>query len=256
MGQLYTLLLTTPIINGLLLFYVVFSKIGIPGAFGFAIITLTAAIRFLLNPIYTQQMHLSKKMEEIKPHLDTLSKKHKNDKQKLQEEQMKLYKEKGINPASGCLFALIQIPVFIGLYQVLNMFLMKGGIDKVAAQVNKMVYFPFLQITHIDLWFWGYNLLASPSQFQKLGYHYLLIPVITGALQYVQAKYTLPQMAKKQEGDTKKKEEDLSSIMSSQMKFMFPVMIGYLSFTFPVGLSLYWNMFSILSVIQYLGRRS
>lgn len=197
---------------------------------------------------------MARTMAKIKPQLDHLSKKHKDDKRKLQEEQMKLYKEMGVNPASGCLFALVQLPIFIALYNVLSLFFINGGISKLVGQVNKIVYFEFLKITSIDPMFFGFNLSIAPSHFQKYGWYYLIIPALTAFLQYMQVKVATPKVDspdKTAEVVLKKKEgSDMQSMMNTQMKYIFPVMIGWFSYTLPIGLSLYWNIFSLFSIIQ------
>lgn len=254
MGELFTVVFKNPTINLLLFFYQIFLKVGIPGAFGFAIIGLTATIRGVLNPFFAQQIALSKKMSEIKPHLEKLSEKHKNDKKKLQEEQMKLYREMGINPAAGCLFALVQMPVFIALYQVLYGFFENGKKQAdIVAAVNQVVYTPALKISKIDPQFFSLNLAVAPSHFGQYGVHYLVIPIVTAVLQYYQiALSTPPAPVQKPDDKAKgKKEDDMQMMMSKQMKFMFPIMIGYFSYTLPVGLSLYWNIFSLFSIWQY-----
>jgi YidC/Oxa1 family membrane protein insertase len=209
---------------------------------------------------------MAKKMEELKPHLDRLSKKHKDDKKRLQEEQLKLYKQMGINPAAGCLFAIIQMPIFIALYNVLSIFLLNGGVSKtkIVDQINKIVYIGLLKITSINPWFFGFNLGVAPAHYHKFGTHYLIIPVITAFLQYLQITLSTPKASsaktaikiteKKSEG--KEDSEDMQKIMSTQMKFMFPLMIGWFSYSLPIGLSLYWNIFSIFSIIQYKKIRS
>lgn len=256
MGELYTIVFKNPTINLLLFFYQLFLLIRLPGAFGFAIIALTISIRLLLHPFFRQQMELTDKMSRVKPHLDKLAEKHKNDKKKLQEEQLKLYKEMGINPASGCIFAIIQMPVFIALYQVLFGFFDKQkNIAQVIDGINKLVYFPFLKIHSIDPSFFGFNLAIPPAQYQKYGWYYIAIPVITAILQYFQASQATPKRADKEQPQNKKDKkddsEDMQKIMSTQMKFMFPLMIGWFSYSLPVGLSLYWNIFSIFSIMQY-----
>jgi len=105
-----------PILNILVALYKLLSLVKIPGSFGFSIIGLTVLIRLLLHPFFKQQMETAKKMQELKPHIDKLSKKHSKDPKKLQQEQLKLYQQAGINPASGCVFMIIQIPVFFALY--------------------------------------------------------------------------------------------------------------------------------------------
>lgn len=257
--NIFDLLLIYPTINILLGFYKLFLTIKFPFAFGFSIVGLTVFIRLLLHPFFHKQTHMTKKMEALKPHLDALSHKHKDDKKKLQEEQLKLYKEHGINPASGCLYALLQMPIIIALYNVLSMFLTNGNIATIATKVNKIVYFDFLKITGtIDPWFFGFNLGVTPAQWSKFGWWYLLIPFVTGALQYLQAasisrkKENQTAVVKKDDKKDGKKNdsEDMQKVMSTQMKIMFPLMIGWFSYSLPVGLSLYWNIFSIFTLIQ------
>lgn len=253
-----------PILNVLVLLYKGFLFLRLPGAFGFAIIALTVLVRIVLHPFFKQQLEMSKKMQEMKPHLDRLSEQHKNDKTRLQQEQMKLYQQAGINPASGCLFMIIQIPVFIGLYNTLSLFLLNGHGAAVISKINSVLYSPLLKIVSIDPWFFGFNLAVTPAKGGQ--WYYYLIPVLTGVLQYLQVQVSMPQS--KQEParlDTnnndrtsqinqKDKKDDSGSFqkaMNTQMKFIFPLMIGWFSYTLPVGLSLYWNIFSLFSIMQY-----
>jgi len=274
-------LIVQPILNALLVFYKGFQSAGVPYAFGFSIISLTVSIRLLFNPFFKKQVETQHKMAAIKPKLDELGKKHKEDKTRLQQAQMDLYKEHGINPAGGCLFALIQIPVFIGLYQTLNQFVSASTTAQALSHINKLVYTPFLAVTKLDPQFFIYNLSLSPSSHKVFEFSlakgivffpqnasyipYLIIPFVTGLLQYLQARYTMMGSASQQtttpdtaksskDGDKKKSEpsmsDDFQSAMNTQMKYMFPVMIGYFSYTLPLGLSLYWNIFSIFAILQ------
>ncbi|MFO0703101.1 MAG: YidC/Oxa1 family membrane protein insertase [Patescibacteria group bacterium] len=287
---MFDTIIIQPILNALVAIYKGLNIISVPYSFGFAIITLTALIRGALHPFFKQQIDSQKKMNELKPKLAELETKFKDDKSRLQQAQLDLYKEHGINPASGCLFAIVQIPVFIGLYQVLNKFVTAGSDSKMVATINKMLYSPSLTISKIDPNFFIFNLAQSPSHFrifefstkaglqihnQNLAYsYYLLIPIITAVLQYFQASANIPTPVKKVEnkeinknekdnnsGDknTEKKPESFSdefqSAMNTQMKYFFPIMIGFFSYTLPVGLSLYWNIFSIFSIMQSIGKK-
>lgn len=122
------------------------------------------------------------------------------------------------------------------------------------ANINKVLYFPFLEISSIDPMFLGFNLALSP---QKAGnWFYYLVPVVTAGLQYAQTVMTMkstqaaPQTTK---GDEKKEDMagDFQKAMNTQMRYIFPVMIGWFAYTLPVGMSLYWNIFSIFSIVQY-----
>lgn len=256
-GQFFNTVFFNPILNVLVGFYQLFNYIKLPGAFGFSIIALTLFVRALLHPFFKQQMDTAKKMQEMKPHLDKLQEKYKKDPKKLQEEQLKLYQQAGINPASGCLFMIIQMPVFLALYQVLGKFL-EINLSKTIMQINGALYFSFLKISTIDPWFFGINLATSPEKAGNMWYY--LVPVITAILQYFQVQTATPAMAppttnkeivKKGEEGKKDNGGDFQKAMNTQMKYIFPLMIGWFSMRMPVGLSFYWNIFSLFSIIQY-----
>ncbi|NMB84171.1 YidC/Oxa1 family membrane protein insertase [Candidatus Roizmanbacteria bacterium] len=245
-----------PILNLLMLLYKGFLTLNLPGAFGWSIISLTLLVRLVLHPFFRQQLETAKKIQDMKPHLDKLSHKHKSDPKKLQQEQLRLYQEAGINPASGCVFMIIQIPIFIALYNTLSLFLLNGGAGKIAASINKILYLPWLRITSpIDPWFFGFDLVLSPAK-AKIWFYYL-IPVVTAFLQYLQASVTTPPASTSAEITEKNKDgkednkEDFQKMMNTQMKFVFPLMIGWFSYSLPVGLSVYWNLFSVFSIVQY-----
>ncbi len=216
---------------------------------------LTILIRVLVWPFMASQIKVTKKMAELKPHLDVLKTKHKGDKQGLAAAQMALYKEHGVNPAGGCLPALIQIPIFIALYQaIINILPGAGGqLDK----INSLLYFPQFKLpSTLDPNFFGLNLGIKPSQFTTEGIFLLLIPIITAGLTFIQSKMTLPKPVKHypsdspKEGKEKEGLEESMGQVQSQMVYMMPIMIGYFAFSFPVGLAIYWNTYTILGIIQ------
>lgn len=249
-------ILVRPILNLLLTFNKLFSFLGIPGSFGFSIILLTITIRFILSPLTKKQLHSVKKLNELKPQLDELSKRHKNDKQRLQQEQLKLYQKAGINPAAGCLPALAQIPVFIALYNVFLSVLGKSDLTSVTSIINKQVYpfLAFLKTSSLDLSFFGVNLAIKPNQWQTHGWLLLLVPVITGLLQWWQTKISLPkQPPKKEDPNNKKGGDDFQKALQTQTTVLLPIMIGFFAYSFPLGLALYWNTFSVFGIIQQQG---
>lgn len=243
-----------PILNILLVFYKFFLWFKLPGAFGWAIIGLTVFIRLLLQPFFNKQLETAKKMQTLKPHLDKLSKKHKNDPKRLQQEQLKLYQKMGINPGAGCLYLIIQMPIFIGLYRTLSLFLLNSDLKNIIVSINQVVYFNFLKISAINPWFFGFHLGLSPAKAGQ--WYYYFIPLITGLLQYYQTQMSLPISEKKEKPTQEEKQEkqsetdDFQKAMNTQMKYFFPIMIGWFAYTLPVGLSLYWNIFSLFSILQ------
>jgi YidC/Oxa1 family membrane protein insertase len=89
-------------------------------AWGLSIVLLTVAMRIILFPLFVKQIQSSRKMQTLNPQIQALRKKYKNDKQRLNQEMMALYKDAGANPLSGCLPLLVQMPMFFGLFRVLN----------------------------------------------------------------------------------------------------------------------------------------
>ncbi len=244
-----------PILNLLIALYQLFTFLKIPGAFGFAIVALTAIIRLILHPLTSAQLKSAQKIQHLKPRLDEISKKHKEDKVKLQQAQMELYKEAGVNPAAGCLPLLVQIPIFIALYNVFNKVLNEGVTDVFIQSINQVVYFPFLHLNSLDLSFFGLSLTVKPNEWQKYGIWLLAIPVITGLLQFLQSKLMMSTpKPKPTEIEIKKEKSDTDQMagVQKQMAMMMPVMIGFFALSFPIGLSLYWNTFSIFGIMQQL----
>lgn len=239
------------ILYPLLAIYKALLFLHLPYALGFSIILLTILIRFLLYPLISSQLRASKKMQDLHPHISKIKEQHKGNSAMISQETMRLYKEHGVNPAAGCLPVLIQLPVIFILYSVLQNIIKSPLL--VSEAINKTVQVDFLKITEkIDQSFFGLPLGKNPSQLLPHNFSLdaafliLLIPVATGLLQYVQSKMMFP---KKVEGDVKKT-DDFSSVFATQSTYIFPVMIGFFSYTFPIGLSLYWNTFTIFGIIQ------
>jgi len=153
--------------------------------FGLAVVIVTVAIRLALFPVFRAQVRSSRAMQELAPAMNDIKKKFGNDRAKLQQEQMKLYQERGINPIGGCLPMLVFFPVLFAMYAA---FQQVGGLSGTHAltveQLRDMVLWPFLQFTvadmppdaHIDLaahWLpWVQN-LAQPD-------HVITLPAIGG----------------------------------------------------------------------------
>ncbi len=248
MGNLFQLLLIQPMVNILVFLYYTLTLLHIPYAVAFSIILLTVIIRLILYPFTAAQLKASKKMQEINPHLSKLREKHKGDMQRLQQETMALYKEYGINPAAGCLPMIIQLPIIWALYAVLQKIVALKSIN----DINTLLYIKSFQLKTLwDTHFLGLPLGQGPSQLlPKLGILILLIPVITAVLQLLQSKMMFPASARPAKTENKKTEDDFATAFQTQSLYIFPLMIGFLAYRFPIGLSLYWNTFTIFGIIQ------
>ncbi len=257
---LWNQILVWPILNLLIGFYRLCELVHLPSPLGWAIILLTIFIRVLLYPLMQAQLKSAKKMANLKPHLDALNAKHKDNKQALQQAQLELYKQHGINPASGCLPLLIQMPVLIALYNVFYQVLQNGNLTKLISDINSIVYLPFLKISSLNLDFFGTNLAVKPSEWQKYGWWLLSVPLITALLQWWQTKLMAPQASTNlinQANESKlkaedKKPQDTAAEMQKQMALITPVMFGIFAFQFPLGLSLYWNIFGLFGIFQQI----
>lgn len=248
MGEVFNEVLVRPIVNVLVAIYQVLNFMHFPYALGFSIIVLTILIRFLFYPLITAQLKSSKKMQDLAPHINRLKDQHKKDAKRLQQETMRLYKEHGVNPAAGCLPVLIQLPIIWALYSVLQK-IVGFNSHAVVSEINKLVYpIDFLRLsTAWDSNFFGLPLGQNPSQLiSTLGPLIFLVPILTGALQFIQSKMMI--VKNKDKGEPKK--DDFASTFQSQSLFIFPAMIGFFSYTFPIGLSLYWNTFTVFGILQ------
>jgi len=181
--------------------------------YGIAIILLTVLIKLLFWPLSYQSYKSMNKMKKLQPLMAEIREKYKDDKQKMNEEMMRLYKVYKVNPASGCMPMLIQIPVFFGLYQGLL-----GAIE-----LRHAPFIPYLPFTHI-LW------LADLSAKDPL----YITPLIMGATMFIQQKMTPAP------GDP---------VQAKIMLFM-PVIFTFLFLNFPSGLVIYWLVNNILSIAQ------
>ncbi len=249
--ELFNFILVNPITNVLVALYHLLASLNIPYALGFAIILLTVIIRFILYPITASQLKMSKKMQELAPRLSELKEKHKSDPKRLQTETMQLYASHGVNPLAGCLPTILQMIVLFGLYAVLNEVAKDPG--AVLRHINSVVYFEGLKLAHVwDTSFFGLPLVNKPSELLgSIGPSILLIPVVTGLLQFIQSAmmFAKPQEPKKSPGKSDAS-TDFASAMQNNTLYILPVMIGYFSFTFPLALALYWNTFTIFGIIQ------
>jgi len=201
---------------------------------GLAIIALTLIIRTILVPVTLPASKTQKKMMELKPHLDELKQKHGSDKVKMQEEQLKLYKEHGVNPLAGCLPYIVQIFVLIELYQVLVSYL--GPSAQIAGQAVNTSF----------LWL---DLAKKDSLY--------IFPVLAGISQFILSKMMLPPKSpviRKNDSELEKEEkQDFGQAMQEvqgQMIYLMPVMTAIISLSFPSGLALYWVIGNIYSIVQ------
>ncbi|OGF21767.1 hypothetical protein A2Y83_05260 [Candidatus Falkowbacteria bacterium RBG_13_39_14] len=232
MKALFNAVLYRPLFNLLIFLYNI-----IPGHdIGLAIIALTLIVKFVLHPFAKQSIKAQKAMQELQPKLNELKEKYKNDKEKMTQEMLKLYKEEKVNPFSSCLPLLLQFPFLIAVFLVF-----KNGLS--SESLNLL--YPFIKnpgtINAISL---GFLNLAKPNA---------VLAVLAGAAQYWQTKMMLvsapPKDLQNKEGA---KDETMTAIMSKQMTFMMPLFTVIIGLTLPGGLTLYFLVFSLLMGFQQM----
>ena len=233
MIDLWNLLLYNPLLQALIFLYkALFNN------FGLAVLALTILIRAVLVPVTLPALKSAKKMSELKPHLDALKEKHGKDKQRLQMEQLRLYKEHGVNPAAGCLPYLVQFLVLIALYQVFISLIQNGKIDGLVVNMQ------FLWMN-----------LAKPDKTY-------ILPILAGVTQMVLSLMMMPEKPKVEDGSKKleiktedkdkkkEKSEDMQEAMQKQMLYFMPAMTVFIGITLPSGLALYWVATTVFSLVQ------
>lgn len=230
----------------------VFTQVGplkAVGAFGLAVIVLTIGIRAVLFPIFGWQLRTSRRIQAeqrlVAPQLQELRKKYKKEPQRLSQEMNALYKEHGISPFSsltGCIPALVQMPVLIGLYQsIRTVTATLGAGDKGFLWISDLTKSAQQACCTGNTGLAG--LLTHPAL--------LILPLLAGAFTFAQSRMMMPPTRP----DMTDQERSMQGV-TRQMSFIFPVMIFVFSFLFPQGLAIYWvtgTMFMVAQQYHLLG---
>lgn len=198
--------------------------------FGVSIILLTLIIKVALYPTSIKAIKSQKALQKLQPKMQEIQKKYKDDKEKQAKEVMALYKAEKINPFSGLLLTLIQLPILIALYRVF----WQGLNPSELANLYKFVLNP----QNINPFFLGIIDLSKPN---------LILAIFAGILQFFQTKMLMPKNNLQQ---GQKKQGDFSQVMQKQMLYFFPVLTVIILLGLPSALGLYWTASGIFSIIQ------
>ncbi len=224
--RLFDIVLLQPMLN----FLAITSKYFF-GSFGLAIVVLTILIRVLTLPLTMKQLRSTKAMQELQPKLKELNKKYGKDKQRIGEETMKLYKEHGVNPVGCAVPMLIQFPIWIALYQAVIQGL--GYAPENLLGLSRQLYSLSLIQEQVPL--------SSHFLWLDLGSGDMVMAFLVGLSMWV-----LQKMSTQPSGDAQQQS------MNFMMQWGMPLLFGFMSITFPSGLSLYWVLTNVISiVIQY-----
>ncbi len=215
-----------PIYNGL-----VFLISVVPGGnVGVAIVLLTLGVRGALLPLSHRSVVSQARMRAIAPHVEKVKEKHKDNKQEQARKIMELYKEHGINPFSGCLLVLVQLPVIFALYFVF----FKGLPDLRPEALYSFITAPEV----MSMVFLGI-LLSGKS---------LILALLAGITQYYQIKLSIPPMAPAGKDAKPSFKDDFARSFNLQIRYMLPLIVIGISYYISAAVALYWttsNLFSI-----------
>lgn len=257
---MFDTLIVQPIFNALMLLYSI-----IPGGdFGIAIILFTILIRFALYPLIRSQLHQTKLMRKMQPELAKIKKASGGNKQLEATQQMELYKRAGVKPFRSILVLLIQLPIFIALYRVIQIVTMHRdqvahfmyaplqGIPAIKSIIDNPDHFNHMMLGFIDL---------TKTAFGNHGVDLILLALalISAVTQYVMTKQTMPTnksprkfreiMADAAAGKQSDPADMTTAMTSGMMKFM-PVMMFFIMVGLPGALALYYTASNLVATAQ------
>ena len=258
--NLFDVIIVQPILNLLMAIYAI-----VPGGdFGISIIIFTVIIRFLLWPLVKKQLHQTKAMRKMQPELQKLQAKYKNDKQAQGLAMMELYKKHNISPFGSIGVLLIQLPILIGIYRVVQIFAMHRD------ELGKFTYGFMENIPVVK------ELIANPDNFNQnfLGFidltqhaisengvviGLLVLALLASLLQFLLSKQMSPNadnnkrlrdvLAEAGQGKEADQAEVNAIVMRKMMKFM-PVMLFFVMISLPGALALYMATGNAVAFVQ------
>ncbi len=198
---------------------------------GIAVIILTIIVQGIILPFRHKAVVAQRKMKEIEPEIKRIKEKHKQNTPEQTKQIMALYKAHGVSPFSGFLMLLIQIPIFIALYQVF----LSGN-----------------KLNPADL----YSFVGLPSQIQTkflglidISQTNVVLAVLAGLTQFFQMQLAMPKIKKPESGHSSFG-ENLSRSMSIQAKYIMPVFIFFIALRFSSAIALYWTAMNVFAIVH------
>ncbi len=213
----------------------------IPGhSVALAIIILTIAVKSALLPLTSKSSRAQKAMKALEPEMKAIKEQYKDKKEEQARAAMELYQKHGVNPFSGCLPILVQLPFIIALYYVFW-----KGLSLDPAQLYSFTPLP----ETLNFSFLGIDISQKS----------IVLALCAGLTQFTQAQLTMPDPFSKKEEEKKEPtfQDDLQRSMQLQMKYILPVMIGFFAYSISAAVALYWTVGNMVTISQeiYLKRK-
>lgn len=225
MSFIYHTFFFDPLYNLLVIFFNTFPFVDA----GIVIIILTIIVRLIIYPLSKKAVLTQIKMAEIAPALAKIKEQYKDKMEEQAKRTLALYREKGINPFSGILVIIIQIPIILALYQI-------------------FLHFPEIKSTLL------YSFVAMPENINTIFLGFLDITAKSKTLAVLAAVSTFFQFQVSMKGQTKPKGnsfgDNLMRSMQTQMKYIFPIIVFFISYNISGAISLYWLTTNLFSIAQ------
>jgi YidC/Oxa1 family membrane protein insertase len=230
MSYIFNEFFYNPLYNGLIL---LLSWLPSPDV-GVAVILFTALVKFFLFPLSRKAVSTQLKLREFEPELAALKVKYKDNREKQAQKMLALYRNNGINPFSGILLVIIQIPIIFALYFIF----LKGGLPSIdTSLLYSFVAAAVERISDpINMDFFGFMDIGKPQW---------ILAVLAGITQFAQVQFSLPKMEKVENPTFK---DDMSRSINMQMRYILPIFITIIAWKLSGAVALYWitgNLFTI-----------
>ncbi len=234
---MWNTLIIDPMVNTLLWIYDLLWN-----NFGLAIIVFTVLIRLITLPLTYQQTKSAQKMQELQKSKEwqDIQKKHKGDREKLSQEQMRIYKEKGISPFGSCLPTIIQFPIIIGLYQAIIASLAVTPTQLFNLSTHIYPFIPAAALIPLNNTFLWMN-LSQPERLTIAGIGIPVLAIFVVITTYIQSKLMTPPSQPGEQG----------AQMTQAMNLYMPFLMGWLAYSFAAGLALYFIVGNLFTIAQY-----
>lgn len=229
MIEIFNVLLYQPLFNILILLY----NFIPPHDLGVSVVLLTVFVRLLISPLSIKAARSQRALAVLQPKIKEIQLKHKGDAQRQNEEVMKLYKESKTNPFSGCLPLLIQLPIFIALFQILK------GVGN-TSQFSSLYSF-VERPESLSTIFLGLFDLAKSNK---------ILAILAGAFQFVQSKMISSVTPNPKSSSKGTQTEEMSKMMTQQMTYIMPIFLIFIYWSLPSALSLYWVVITVFSIAE------
>ena len=217
------------------------------GNFGLAIIIFTVLIKLITHPLMQSQIKSSKAMSELQqdPEYLEMMEKYKNDKERLAQEQMKLYQKKGINPTASCLPTFIQLPIIFALYQAVIAAIVStplGMMDLIKRVIPSWI--KVSEVFPINPNFLWMN-LGMPERLMIGNFGLPVLAILVLLTTILQTKLTQPETPQDDKGGAG------TAMMTGMMNIYMPLLMGFMAYSLASGLALYFLVSNIFTICQY-----